>query len=256
MFENVRRLIAARQAVSSPVPYVRWKYLAFEHNAHEMEQAVDLARQLGVDEIAFSAGMPGPGGQTAPGFDPSVTATVRAVHFSERTGLAFTTSNDEIRDELCEIAHTPLTRRLESAQSQDAAVDERISGDGYCDWLFYCPAFDADGRVRACAIPDYAHRGSLEYGDIVADGAEYFNAARFLSARRATVSRAPLCPPLPCGATTDDVGCRRCPNRPSPCSQLPIAAGWHMSIGKQVVPSNIAVDKVQAMTGWSRHSVT
>jgi MoaA/NifB/PqqE/SkfB family radical SAM enzyme len=254
IFENVRKLLSKRG--SNPVPYVRWKFLAFEHNVHEMERAAKLARSLGVDEIAFSAGMPGPGGQTADGFDPNLHATKESSVFSDRDGLAFVNSNDDLTEEMAELASTSLLDQFEQASSGKDDPDEQVEGAGWCDWLYYCPAFDANGLVRACAIPDYSHRGSLNYGNLVTDGAQYFNSDRFRDARRQTIHLKPLRPILEKGQATDDIACRRCPDRPSPCSQLPVAAGWHMSVGKKIVPSGILSEEVVALTSWSRHSVS
>jgi hypothetical protein len=143
----------------------------------------------------------------------------------------------------------------QAACERSASLEVQIPGDGYCDWLYYCPAFDAHGKVRSCAIPDYASQGSRVYGDIAVDGADYFNSARFQAARHATVGRAPLLPPLAAGAISDEIGCVRCPHRPSPCSPLRMAASWQRSIGSQLVPSDMgAAAAMQRMSGWSQHN--
>lgn len=252
VLQNARSLIKARG--DHPTPHVRWKFLAFEHNAHEMEDALSIARSIGVDEIAFSPGMPGPGGQTAVGFDMDLVATKAAERFSDRTGLHFANNNDDVRQEVFDLAETSLVDRYDDFAMQDPTLDHKMDGDGWCDWLYYCPAFDANGKVRSCANPDYRDRGSLVYGDIVADGENYFNSARFREARRATVSRECILPNPVQGAASDSIGCRRCPMRPSPCSHLPNAAGWQMSLGKAVGRSNVSPQVIMEMAGWSQHS--
>lgn len=47
--ENVRHLIAYRKKHCRPGPLVEMKYLLFKHNQHQVEQARELAKRLGVD---------------------------------------------------------------------------------------------------------------------------------------------------------------------------------------------------------------
>ena len=176
VLENVRALVKARDALSSPVPYIRWKFLLFDHNVHETDEATRIARHLGVDEIAFSPAFPGPGGQTAKGYNPDLAETSWSKKFHERSGMSFTTGNDDLKESMEEIAQAPAAHRLREAIGADRKrIGEVIEGSNYCDWLYYCPAFDANGRVRSCAYPDYRHQRSLYYGDIAADGPAFFN---------------------------------------------------------------------------------
>jgi MoaA/NifB/PqqE/SkfB family radical SAM enzyme len=63
-YENMRRLVAARADVlaadpSARVPEIEWKYVVFRWNdsADEIERALDLAREAGVDRIVFYPGV-------------------------------------------------------------------------------------------------------------------------------------------------------------------------------------------------------
>lgn len=51
IFRNIRSLVEAKQRLGRCEPFVSWQFLAFEHNAHEIEAATAMARELGVDEI-------------------------------------------------------------------------------------------------------------------------------------------------------------------------------------------------------------
>ena len=47
VFSNVRSLVRARTQMGSRTPIVSWRYLAFEHNEHEIDDAIAMAQQLG-----------------------------------------------------------------------------------------------------------------------------------------------------------------------------------------------------------------
>ena len=59
VFDNLRRLIAAKKALKSKTPFVEWQFIVFKHNEHEMDQARKLASEIGVDLFRFiSPGIP------------------------------------------------------------------------------------------------------------------------------------------------------------------------------------------------------
>ena len=59
VFDNLRRLIAAKKNLKSKTPFVEWQFIVFKHNEHEMDQARKLASEIGVDLLRFiSPGIP------------------------------------------------------------------------------------------------------------------------------------------------------------------------------------------------------
>ena len=53
VFRNVRSLIQTRTRMRKRTPLVSWQYLAFEHNEHEIDDAIKMAQQLGVDRFTL-----------------------------------------------------------------------------------------------------------------------------------------------------------------------------------------------------------
>jgi radical SAM protein with 4Fe4S-binding SPASM domain len=51
VFDHVKMLIAAKKRLKSKYPIVTWKFLVFEHNKHEVEDARKHAHELGVDSF-------------------------------------------------------------------------------------------------------------------------------------------------------------------------------------------------------------
>ena len=52
-FENLKALIAARQAAGSKTPFIDWQYCVTGFNEHEIEAARAKATALGVDQVRF-----------------------------------------------------------------------------------------------------------------------------------------------------------------------------------------------------------
>ena len=51
VFENIRKLVSAKRRLGKRTPVLSWNFLAFEHNAHEIPLATQMARKLGVDRF-------------------------------------------------------------------------------------------------------------------------------------------------------------------------------------------------------------
>lgn len=59
VFDNMKRLLAAKKALNSKKPFVEWQFIVFKHNEHEMDQARKMAAEIGVDLLRFvSPGVP------------------------------------------------------------------------------------------------------------------------------------------------------------------------------------------------------
>ncbi|SRR6056297_357171 len=48
---NVEKLIKRRRELGSRTPFIEWQFIAFEHNAHELEAAQEMAYAMGVDRF-------------------------------------------------------------------------------------------------------------------------------------------------------------------------------------------------------------
>ena len=47
VFANIRKLVQAKRTLGQRTPVIEWQFLAFEHNAHEIPLAIDMARPAG-----------------------------------------------------------------------------------------------------------------------------------------------------------------------------------------------------------------
>src|SRR5437660_7124965 len=51
VLENVRKLVAAKRSAGSTTPHLVWQFLTFEHNQHQTEEAIRMAKEIGVNQI-------------------------------------------------------------------------------------------------------------------------------------------------------------------------------------------------------------
>ncbi len=51
---NLKSLIKKREQLKSAKPYITWQFLVFRHNEHEVEEAIKLGRQIGVDHVGVT----------------------------------------------------------------------------------------------------------------------------------------------------------------------------------------------------------
>jgi len=58
VYDNLEALLRARERLGRSNPYIEWQFLEFDHNAHEVSQARDMAAQLGVDRLLVSNARP------------------------------------------------------------------------------------------------------------------------------------------------------------------------------------------------------
>lgn len=149
--ENIAKLVRARERNGSPVPYILWRFLTFEHNLHEVDRAIELARELGVDQISISTPF-------AVDWDDPAIRVAR----SEREGIhrlrpeaTFKGPLDDWRnvelpaDEIARAADRSWAERL----APGPAEESRGPAGATCGWLYQSITLDALGRVMPCCMP-------------------------------------------------------------------------------------------------------
>ena len=53
-FNNLKLLIKTKKELNLKEPFIEWQYLVFRHNENEIEQAKQMAKEIGVDKINFA----------------------------------------------------------------------------------------------------------------------------------------------------------------------------------------------------------
>ncbi len=144
VFENIRRLVEARQRLRRVTPVLSWNFLAFQHNVHEIPEALRMARRLGVDQ--FRVVEPFDVSWDDPAIQPAA-AKPRVVHLTwaplrvlraSQADAPYSLDTERIRLAYDEPWERPSER-------EDAAPSAHA-----CHWLYKNLVMDATGRVLPC----------------------------------------------------------------------------------------------------------
>lgn len=188
VLENVRKIIEARQRRGSGLPFVLWRYLTFEHNLHEVEAALSLAKQLGVDQFSVTTPF------AVDWDDPEVRIARSPLEgiYALRPGAVFKGPMDDWRT--ADLDEEKIEREfsrswIDRLPGGSAEVDEPSrAASPTCRWLYQSVTLDARARVLPCCMaPEHGSR--KVYGAYPADG-DPFNVRDIALSRLAFADRA------------------------------------------------------------------
>lgn len=182
VFENVRRLLQTRTRMGKHTPVVSWQYLAFEHNEHEIEDAITMARRLDVDQFTLVSPY------DVSWDDPGIRLSKRA----PRTILFRPEATQWIRDNFnpfpSEIEAAPIEQefaadwRQRSANVSDSdGIDPGAASRRTCRRLYKNIWMDATGRILPCGGAPTRDK-ALIFGN-AQSGADHFNSEQYRLAR-------------------------------------------------------------------------
>ena len=176
-FANIRALVGAKRDLGKQTPVISWQFLAFEHNAHEIEDGIAIARELGIDQFVvanpFDVGWDEPSIRPAAGIEP------RTVHFSGNPESRMTANFNPAPDRLAE---REIDAEWEAGFGTASAGAQYTSAHS-CQWLYRNMVLDATGRVLpCCAAPKPGF--DLVFDTFTAAGADSFNSPKYQAARQ------------------------------------------------------------------------
>ena len=182
-FENIRKLVAARREAGRSNPILSWQFLAFEHNAHEIDDAIGIARQLGVDQ--FIVAMPFDVSWDDPGIHPAAGVEARVVPFTADADRHMKENWLPFPDEL---RAAEIDAAFEAGWAGELARAAEVNGprpSHSCHWLYRNLVMDANGRVIPCCAAPKA--GADLVFDIFpeTDARDAFNSPKYRLARTA-----------------------------------------------------------------------
>lgn len=150
--DNVRRVLEARRRLGTGPPFVLWRYLTFEHNLHEVEPAMALARELGVDQFSVTTPF------AVDWDDPQVRAARSPLEgtYVLRPDAVFKGPLDDGESaDLDEAAieaefARPWRDRLDG--SREALEEPSRAAAPACAWLYQNLTLDARARLFPCCM--------------------------------------------------------------------------------------------------------
>lgn len=189
VFQNIQSLVEARRKEGRNSPVLNWQFLAFEHNAHEIEQALELARSLGVDQFTV-----------APPFDVSWDdPKIRPAAVPAKTHVFHADWNRRMVENWNpfpgDIDVQEVERLFESRWIDRLTPEHRKAVAGpkpfqhTCHYLYKNMVMDANSRVFPCCAaprPD----ADLLFAIFDAGTKEAFNAEKYQLARMSFADKA------------------------------------------------------------------
>jgi MoaA/NifB/PqqE/SkfB family radical SAM enzyme len=183
VFQNVRKLVQAKRESGRSTPVITWRFLAFEHNVHEIPAAIEMARQLRVDQFEASSAW------DVSWDDPDIRAapleTVK-VEF----GLDVYTAMAQNWNPFPQSLNVAAIDREFDAEIEPGAESGASQSASTCEWLYKTIAMDAGGRIFPCCCSPGQHAdltfANFEAGvGVDTNGhAEMFNSGMHQLARR------------------------------------------------------------------------
>lgn len=252
VFANVRGIAEAKKRLGMATPTLRWQWLTFAHNVHEVEAAIPFAREVGFD--TFNLATPHQVSQD----DPNVHAVEyegpaehRAVLFNPRQPGSFEADLEPYRDLIEGKLGDSLHRRWVAAGGPEAMPKEPDSGDR-CDWLHMAVISDAMGRVVPCCLGDRKGKGSFVFATVDEDHENLMNSPRYRQARTMIAQPDSFATDIAGRADRDLLRCETCTIRPTPQIGLGAVNSYFVYAGNPAIDA-LPGEVRTSLVDWSRH---
>lgn len=177
VFNNVRSLIQTKKKMGKRSPLVSWQYLAFEHNEHEIDDAIKMARSLDFDQFVVASPF-----DVSPD-DPSIRVSKqppRTVVFRPDGSQGMLENWNPFPAEL---QAEPIEREFAARwQERLAGPSDAGNPDAHtCHYLYKNIVMDGAGRILPCCGAPQPHV-DLVFGN-AQSGADLFNSEKYRLAR-------------------------------------------------------------------------
>ena len=175
---SVRKLVEAKRRLKRQTPVLSWNFLAFEHNSHQIPEALRMARRLGVDQ--FRVVNPFDVRWDDPHIRPAAAVRGAVQHLHRFSGVYMDANWNPFPDTL---EGGVIERAFEKPWPTAAESNDETSSSGHtCHWLYKNMVMDATGRILPCCgapRPDT----KLVFGTFDGNGSDPFNSDKYRQAR-------------------------------------------------------------------------
>lgn len=185
VLKNLKNLVETRNRLGSEKPYLVWLFLTFQHNIHELDKAMQLAKEIGVDAIEIRAP-----------FDVSGDDPFFKIAHSKKQGLHVFNPAPKNKSYLQEDRAFELARGSKIDRYMAESYYERMvelggleqrdfTGMKTCGFLYKNITMDAVGRmIPCCGAPSKTSR-HLAFGQLHDSSEDYvhFNSSDMQSSR-------------------------------------------------------------------------
>ena len=147
VLSNVEKLIKRRRQLGSSTPYIEWQFIVFKHNVHEVDEARELSKKMGIDRFRVIP-----------------------------PGLPFTAKDpDSLKQEWF------VPDLDEKGNVNENAASYRDEMTASCFYLYRSMTINPDGGVAPCCV---VYGKNNDFGDMKTQGfKDIWNNSKFRSAR-------------------------------------------------------------------------
>ncbi len=187
VLENIEKLAEAKRRRNKRTPVLSWNFLAFEHNAHEIGAARQLAKDLDVDQFSvftpFDVSWDDPAIRVA-----SVAPSVEK--FKPDTAEALYANFNPFPGEL---ASESIEREFAVGWAERLGLNAGLNAAApahTCHWLYKTMVMDAGGRVLPCCSAPapqrdlvFSEQGDQPPGAVPFQVEDHYNSPKYNLAR-------------------------------------------------------------------------
>jgi MoaA/NifB/PqqE/SkfB family radical SAM enzyme len=256
VLENVRKLVSAKRSAGSTTPYLVWQFLTFEHNQHQTEEAIRMAKELGVNQINVVT--PFEVNTDAPSIH-AVKSPYDGEHIFEGWDRRWFTptfcTGMKSRAKAIDAAFSKSWQmRFYEASRTDSSAPEA----GTCWWLYYNVTLDGAGRIMPCCMVPFraeTNKRNLVFADFKygqqPSALEIINSPMAVMARESFVDRPGYeRNAASCGANGKPY-CAECSEKPvPPYSMLHVREEIRTIDWSCAIPADV----IDSLTAW--HTVS
>jgi MoaA/NifB/PqqE/SkfB family radical SAM enzyme len=186
VMENMKKLVEAKKKYGLSKPTLVWQFLIFNHNKHEIDLAVNTAKEIGIDEINLATPF------DVSAADPEITIPAEVKSLSKRISFLrnWNNSSDKWEKEShnnVELNYQPektWTTLLNSFPQNELSKSEP-ENKYTCEWLYKNIVMDAHGNIIPCCAPPTKNRNLIFPGLLKHNSSEeLFNSSMYFLARQ------------------------------------------------------------------------
>jgi len=166
VIENIRKINSIKKRLHSRYPLLKWQFIPFGHNEHEIAQARQMARKLG---MSFWIKLSWEGTFTGSDFSP----VKNKVYIQSQTGL-------------------PVATRGEYEKTYRENYAQKL----FCSLLWIKPQINFDGEVLGCCVNYWGSFGNAFNEGLI----ESLNNEKMSYARQMLKGKVPERPDIPCAS--------------------------------------------------------
>lgn len=262
---NVKKIVELKKKFKSLTPYLRWQFLTFEHNKHEHEKAIEMAREIGFDSFNFAT----PYDVSA---DDPTTFVCEApkgkdgapysIHFANNSSYSpmrptsFPQDLSEIKDTINSLFEENYISKLKQEEEDEDLKFVKGSDAEYCDWLHLATSIDAKGRVMPCCIADNKGGGNMIFGSLQEDADNIMNTEWYKMARKYHTNKNDFLASKQ-DPKTPVIRCETCKFRPTP--QVGIGSVESYILENHQAYSHMEpmndTPTIEILARWSQHTL-